>query len=527
MLKLLPSLQKSPFAPLLAPVAVLAFLASGFTFAQTSTTETPQSWYQSGQAELQRILSQPANTGRARNIILFVGDGMGVTTVTAARIHDGQMRGNPGEENFLSFEQFPAIALAKTYNTNQQTSDSAGTMTAMIGGVKTRAGLISVDQTSLRADCASSLGKSIPSFLQQAEELGLATGIVTTTRITHATPAATYSHTPERDWEADIHLTAEAVQNGCKDIASQLIDFNYGDGLEVAMGGGREFFIPANGSDPQDGNPGTRRDGRDLTMEWQQKYADSAFVWNQEQLRNIDTSSTRHLLGLFNRSHMNYRVDRAADDASEPSLPLMTETAISILQNNPDGFFLMVEAGRIDHGHHAGNALRALEDARELSDAVTTALAMTDPEETLIIVTADHSHTFTISGYPTRGNPILGKVVNNDGSGEPADEVALAADAMPYTTLGYRNGRGFAENVGGDVRYRVPVDAGRKDLTSVDTEHSGYHQEVLVPLAMGSHAGEDVAIYANGPWSHLFSSTHEQHYIYHVMRHAAGFDNGR
>jgi alkaline phosphatase len=480
-------------------------------------------WYASGQAELARMLAVQPNTGKARNIILFVGDGMGVTTVTAARIHDGQTRGETGEENFLSFEQFPAVAFSKTYNTNQQTADSAGTMTAMITGVKTKAGLISVNEHSLRADCTSSLGKNLTSFLQQAEDRGLATGIVTTTRITHATPAATFAHTPERDWEGDADMPAEALAQGCRDIASQLIDFRHGDGLEVALGGGRQYFIPVDGSDPQDHNPGTRRDGRDLTQEWLTRYPDSSFVWNQQQLREIDPSSTRHLLGLFNRSHMNYRLDRSGPDASEPSLPLMTETALSILQQNANGYFLMVEGGRIDHGHHAGNAARALDDAREFSEAISLALAMTDPDETLIIVTADHSHTFTISGYPTRGNPILGKVVGNDGQGEARDTPSLDDDRLPYTTLGYRNGRGFAEDVGGDRRYRVPVAGGRHDLHDVDTEHPNYHQEVLVPLEMGTHAGEDVGIYAIGPWSHLFRSTHEQHYIYHVMRHAAGW----
>jgi len=498
--------------------------------AQTSepqSAESPEYWYQAGQAELQRLLSQQPNTGRAKNIILFVGDGMGVSTVTAARIHDGQVQGHSGEENYLSFEQFPAVALSKTYNTNQQTPDSAGTMTAMITGIKTKAGLISVNEHSLRANCESSLGHSIPTFLQQAEQRGLSTGIVTTTRITHATPAATFAHTPERDWEGDMNLPEEAVANGCKDIASQLIDFNYGNGLEVAMGGGRQFFIPANGKDPQDQQPGTRKDGRDLTQDWLTKYPASAFAWNQQQLRDLDTRNTQHLLGLFNRSHLNYQIDRDAADASEPSLPLMTETAIKILQNNPQGYFLMVEGGRIDHGHHAGNAHRALEDARELSAAVAAALAMTDPADTLIIVTADHSHPFTIAGYPTRGNPILGKVVDNDDSGESTEVPALAADDLPYTTLGYHTGRGFAENVGGDNRYRLPADGGRHDLSTVETEHSDYHQEVLVPLSMGTHGGEDVAIYAQGPWAHLFSSTHEQNYIYHVMRHAMGFDAGR
>ena len=494
---------------------------------QAQAVESPEYWYQAGAAALQRQLSQQPNTGRAKNIILFVGDGMGVSTVTAARIHDGQVQGHSGEENYLSFEQFPAVALAKTYNTNQQTPDSAGTMTAMITGIKTKAGLISVNEHSLRANCKSSLGHAIPTFVQQAEQRGLSTGIVTTTRITHATPAATFAHTPERDWEGDINLPEEAVAHGCKDIASQLIDFNYGNGLEVALGGGRQFFIPEDGKDPQDQRPGSRKDGRDLTQDWLNKYPASAFVWNQQQLRDLDTQATQHLLGLFNRSHMNYQVDRNDADASEPSLPLMTETAIKILQNNPDGYFLMVEGGRIDHGHHAGNAHRALEDARELSAAVAAALAMTDPADTLIIVTADHSHPFTIAGYPTRGNPILGKVINNDNSGESTEAAALAGDNLPYTTLGYRTGRGFAENAGGDNRYRLPADGGRHDLSAVETEHSDYHQEALVPLAMGTHGGEDVAIYAQGPWAHLFSSTHEQNFIYHVMRHAMGFDAGR
>jgi len=100
---------------------------------------------------------------------------------------------------------------------------------------------------------------------------------------------------------------------------------------------------------------------------------------------------------------------------------------------------------------------------------VKTALNKVDPEETLIIVTADHSHVFTIAGYPTRGNPILGKVVGNDSRGEPRGEFARAADGMPYPTLGYTNGRGFAMlETGGDTRYREPVAAGRvADLQNV------------------------------------------------------------
>lgn len=502
-----------------------ASLTSAQTFYPAPAEETPEHWQALGQAELQRALARTPNTGRAKNVILFVGDGMGISTVTAARIFDAQLRGSAGEENLLSFESFPYVGLAKTYNTNQQTADSAGTMTAMMAGIKTRAGVIGVNQYADRADCQSSLGTEVPSLMQTAAEQGLATGFVTTTRITHATPAATYAHSPERNWESDANLSEEAIANGCQDIAAQLLAFDFGQGINVAMGGGLAAFIPATETEPLTGRHGQRQDGRNLTREWQQKYEDSAFIWNQEQMAALDVTTTGHVLGLFNRSQMSYSHDRAGDDASEPDLPAMTETAIKVLQHQAQdgGFFLMVESGRIDHAHHAGNAYRALQDTREFSAAVQKAMELTSDEDTLIIVTADHSHSLTIGGYATRGNPILGAVVGNDAHGHPRAGASIAADHMPYTTLGYRDGLGFAEDAGGDSRYLLPIAGGRHDLREVDTTHPDFHQEALVPLESEGHAGEDVAIYARGPWSHLFHSTHEQHYIYHVMRHALGW----
>ncbi len=505
----------------------MVLLYSGAAAAQTvfpaPENESADMWYESGQAELQRALTVTPNTNQARNVILIIGDGMGISTITAARILDGQKKGSAGEENFLSFEQFPGMALAKTYNTNQQTSDSAGTMTAMMSGIKTRAGVIGVNQNVDRADCASSIGNEVPTLLQQAASRGMATGIVTNTRITHATPAATFAHSPERNWESDADMPPEAIAQGCRDIAAQMIEFDYGSGINVALGGGLSAFLPEAQADPLTGASGSRRDGRDLTREWQARYDNSAFVWDASQLRNIDTGATRHLLGLFNRSHLSYRVDRDTPDAEEPSLPLMTEIAIRLLQEQDTGYFLMIESGRIDHAHHAGNAYRALDDTRELSEAVQTALDLTSDDDTLIIVTADHSHTLTIAGYPTRGNSILDTVVVNNAAGHAHDHPYLAADNQPYTTLGYRNGLGFAENAGGDTRYALPGNPGRQDLSSVDTTHMNFHQEALVPLESETHAGEDVPIYAKGPWSHLFHTTHEQHYVYHVMRHALGW----
>src|SRR5690606_23618589 len=129
-------------------------------------------------------------SGKARNLIVFLGDGMGLTTVTAARILEGQRHGVPGEEHALAFEDFPHTALAKTYNTDAQTPDSAGTMTAIASGVKTRIGHVGVGPGVASGDCAGMAGHELLTVLQLAESAGLATGIVTSTRLTHATPAA-------------------------------------------------------------------------------------------------------------------------------------------------------------------------------------------------------------------------------------------------------------------------------------------------------------------------------------------------
>ena len=128
---------------------------------------------------------------------------MGVSTVTAARILAGQLEGNPGEEHELSFETFPNVALAKTYNTDAQVPDSAGTMTAMVTGVKSDRGIISINQNVERGDCSTKAGNELQTFLELAETKGMSTGVVSTARLTHATPAANYAHSMERDFEDD------------------------------------------------------------------------------------------------------------------------------------------------------------------------------------------------------------------------------------------------------------------------------------------------------------------------------------
>jgi alkaline phosphatase len=485
----------------------------------TAAGSDPSPVYRAAADAVATTAARIGKPGRAKNVILFVGDGMGVTTVTAARILEGQRQGGTGEEHDLTWDTFERLALVKTYSVNQQTSDSAPTATAMVTGDKTNDGAIAVgpEVDRFETDYEKIKPYILETILEQAEQRGLATGIVSTARITHATPAVNYAHIGNRDWENDSQLPDGATVT---DIAAQLVDAQRRYGIEVVLGGGRAQLMPATQTDPEYGEAGLRTDGRDLVAEWVAAQPRSAYVWNAEQFDAIDPRRTRHLLGLFEPSHMQYEADRHADGAGEPSLADMTRKAIGILSQERKGFYLMVEGGRIDHGHHAGNAYRALTDAIALSEAVAAAVQETNPRDTLILVTADHSHVMTMAGYPERGNPILGLV-----KAPGADDWSRDYLGFPYTTLSYANGPGYAWlETGGDTRYSFPISPGRiVDLSTVDTEDEGFHQESLVGLGSETHAGEDVPLYATGVGSRLVGGTMDQNEIYFVMRTALGF----
>ena len=511
------NIQRKVIASALTAIFALGALPVSAAEPVVQGPESVQDWYNNGQRFIHDAKRLHAEHRHAKNVILFVGDGMGISTLTAARILEGQLNAKPGEENRLSFEKFPYVALSKTYSWDQQTSDSAPTMTAMITGYKAREGQLSVNHLTPRGECSAAViaANSLPTLLEQAAAAGKATGVVSTARVTHATPAATYAHTAVRDWEADSNIPASCGTTGVvKDIARQLIEVSpvVKNSLKVALGGGRTYFIPKTSFDPEYATTkGRRNDGRDLTAEWvSTRGAKAAYAWNKAQFDAADPATTDYLLGLFEPSHVQYEADRANDTAGEPSLNEMTEKSIKMLEKSRKGFFLHVEGGRIDHAHHAGNANRALLDTIEMAKAVKKAVDMTDPNETLIIVTADHSHVFTIAGYPHRGNDILGlskEVPAVDGNPTAPSK---AGDGLPYTTLGYQNGPGA-------------VSGARADLTSVDTTALGYLQQAVVPMGSETHAGEDVAIYAKGPKAHLVHGSMEQNWIYHVMKEAFGF----
>ena len=453
-------------------------------------------------------LPGPANAaGEAKNILFFLGDGMGPSTITAARIYQY------GEAGSLTMDSLPRTARIKTYSNDAQTTDSAPSMGAYMTGVKMNNEVISMSSnTSATAPgldanrnkggsnrCASDNGSAAPTILEQAKAKGKAVGAVTTTELTHATPASTFAHICHRS--ATYAIAAQLVPGGA--------GFNsaLGDGVDVLMGGGRNHFTPYHASSNRTG----RADGRDLLVELAAKgYTVAA---NKSEMQQAPDN--KKFIGLFSsRSHLEYELDRSAspprgEGATQPSLAEMTTRAIELLSRNPNGYFLMIEGGRIDHALHATNAKRALVDTIAFDDAIRAAIdkvRQTDPQlqHTLIVVTADHDHTLTINGYSKKGNPIL-DINRHYRDGQPAQD----ADKHHYTTLVFGNGPNRP--------------AKRSSIDSASALADNYTQESGVRLASETHGGGDVKLFAHGAGAHIFKGTMDNTKVFGLLRTAFGF----
>ncbi|MES2259339.1 MAG: alkaline phosphatase [Pseudomonadota bacterium] len=453
------------------------------------------------------VAQSPAAT--PKNVIFFLGDGMGMTTMTAARIYA------VGEDGELTMDMLPETAFVKTYSNDAQVTDSAPSMSAYMTGVKMNNEVISMSADTLAVDpvadangnllannCGATNGKPVQSLIELAKAQGLSAGVVTTTRVTHATPAATYSHVCHRDLENDI---AAAAVPGGTGYNSAL-----GTGLDVLLGGGKQFFVPV-----KDG--GKRADGRDLVAEMKAK--SYAYASNSTEFNAIDGAKTTKLFGLFTSSHMSYDLDR--DAAKEPSLAEMTTKAMDVLGQNAKGYFLMVEGGRIDHALHETTARKALQDTVAFDNAIKAAIAkakLTDPDlkNTLIVVTADHDHTLVLNGYAKRtgktaaGNPGVLGVVKDYVTGIVSKDL----DGAPYSIIGFGNGENRTQG-------------SRSSLASLDDSVTGantYHQEAVVRVAAGSetHGGTDVFLGAIGKGSDTFLGTIDNTKVYSLVKNAAG-----
>ncbi len=389
--------------------------------------------------------------GRARNVILFIGDGMGISTIAATRVF------SVGVDGELVIDQFPHSALSRTADADHITADSASAMTAMMTGIETNSGVIGFGSATEFGDFnGDGDGPPLPTLLEAAKQRGMKVGIVTTARVTHATPAACYAHIDDRDQEADIALQAFPGDAG--------YNRTLGTGLDLLMGGGRQFFVPTSVID-EEGGAGSRIDGRDLRAEFQA--AGYRYVWNRDGFESL-CGHDLPVLGLFERSHMEYEFDRPNDLGGEPSLTEMTEKAIELLDGRPGGYFLMVEAGRIDR--------YSLRPASELGYPLASA-----PAEYL---NSPHNHLFDL-------------VYDVDGEGNVVR--STDRDGVPYTILGYQNGPGYRGAARVDpITDPFPGQSGRPGAGPNDSE---YRQEAAVPLASETHAGEDVALFAIGAGS--------------------------
>ena len=306
------------------------------------------------------------SSSHAKTIILFIGDGMGDEHRKAGRW------ASVGQSGHLAMDTLPHLGWLQTASADKSITDSAASASAMATGVKTDNGHISVDP-----------GEAIlETILEIAEARGMATGLVTTVQISHATPAAFAAHVPDRNMYTEIAL--------------QMIE----SGVDVLLGGGEDEFLPTAeiGCYPE---AGERGDGRNLITEAQA--AGFTYVCDAAGLASVDPLTDDRLLGLF--------ADEGMMRPFSPSLAALTEKAIDILSRDPEGFFLMVEGGQIDWAGHANDGANVIGDVIGLDEAVQEGLdyAAIHPD-TLVIVTADHetggmAASLTYSGDPEEDGP--------------------------------------------------------------------------------------------------------------------------
>ncbi|MDO5646611.1 alkaline phosphatase [Paracoccus sp. (in: a-proteobacteria)] len=489
----------------------ISLVLTGAAGAEVTIAQKESKWFTDAQAQLAELEQITHNTNRAKNIILFIADGNGVATNYATRLWMGQQEGGLGDDYVMSYEKFPHMALMKTYTSNGQTPDSAPTASAMNTGVKSRNGTINIDDAGDYRDCNAAAEHGLTTFAElMTADRDMKIGIVSTARLTHATPAAVYAKTAHRDWEDNSRLPENCAQ---KDIAAQMVDAIEEGRLHLALGGGRRHFLPTTVTD-EEGTNGNRTDDRNLVQEIQDK--GWQYVWNDETFAAADKSQP--VLGLFEASHMKYENDRVG----EPSLAEMTEFAINALDGAEGGYFLEIEAGRVDHANHAGNLHRVVTDGAAFADAIAKAAEMVDLNETLIIVTADHEHVLSFNGYCGRGTPITGLCFDVDDNGiEHTGTPSLALDGKPYTVAGYLNGPG---SILTHEEGQNDWTGSRPEITQEQATDPDYLQQSLIPMSSETHSGVDVPLFAAGPWSHLFQGVMEQNLIFHVMMKAVHAD---
>ena len=360
---------------------LLVILGIGLTsFAQdaylSATSEDTEKIYSGSTPHEVKIYTQEFKTEKPKNIILMIGDGMGVAQVFAGITANG---------GSLFIDNFKHIGFSKTQSADNFITDSAAGGTAISTGKKTYNGAIGVDADK----------NPTKTILEEAEENGLFTGLVSTSAITHATPAAFVSHQESR--------------SSYEDIATDFMKLD----IEVFIGGGYDHFAK-------------RKDGRNLVDELKAKgYA------VEQDMEKIREHKTAKLAGLVAPVH----TDRIAE--RKDMLPVATQTAINILSTAEKGFFLMVEGSQIDFGGHAESTIHVIEDMLDFDKAIGRALEFAaDNGETLVIVTADHeTGGMSVLGGDFKTGRVRGKFSTTDHSPVMVPVFAFGPGAQNFTGI--------------------------------------------------------------------------------------------
>jgi alkaline phosphatase len=438
---------------------------------------------------------------------------MSVPVVTAARIYAH----GPGGR--LAME-LPHVALVRTFSRDRMVPDSASTATALLTGEKVNSGTLGMSAETRRS-CSFEEGpggepnpfhpcdekaRPVPSLADLALAAGMEVGVVTTTRITHATAAALYAHIDDRDRE--------------EEIAAQLVE--RGD-LAFVAGGGRRFFVPRmpghNG-----GSAGSRGDGRNLLNELGDR--GYAVAGTGEELRQAVDGEASRVVALLEDDHLPFEPERRQAGASAPpSLADLTELALRQLGRHKGGYLLLVEGGRIDHALHGNAARVGLEQTLAFDAAIERARALTSSDDTLLLVTADHGQPLVIAGYALVDDPILGLARrfegierrDDDGDGKP--DLFRALDGKGMTILQFGNGPGH-----GDAAAKKPHEADREDPIKLGETifDPRYRQESAIPLRYTTHEGSDVFAAALGPGAEAVRGFIDNTEIFGIVRRALG-----
>lgn len=426
------------------------------------------------------VAQQPA-PDRPTNVILFIPDGFGPASGTMARDF---LRYRDGVTS-LALDSV-LVGSVRTFASNSRITDSAAGATAYAAGTKTYNGAIAVDTTR----------EPVATLLEAAERRGMATGLVATSRITHATPASFSAHVVDRGME--------------NEIAAQQINKN----IEVILGGGRRHFLP-------NAEGGRRDDGRDLTAEAQRN--GYQYVANRDELSAITEAP---VLGLFSASHMNYEIDR--DPAEQPSLAEMTAKALDLVDDDDDGYFLMVEASRIDHAGHSNDAAAHLHDILAYNEAVAVALdkARTDGN-TLFVSVSDHETggmSLGIDGVYAWDPAALDRVQASHRVilNEALSSVTIEGESVPVirpSVIQEQTGIELSSEEIAQLRSHVDDPGALETLLS-----DMISRTTRVGWTTTGHTAIDVNLYAYGPGAHRFIGNHDNTFVGETLADLLGFD---